>query len=184
MSELVSLARPYARAAYETARANDAVDEWDKFLRTAASVMADDSVSNRLHDPRFPCSWFKALLQKICQPFLGDHSERYLNVLLKNRRLNLLPAIYELFEKYRSEDEARMSVDVYSAFPLSEKQSLALEASLQRRFNQNIQLTTHVDEKLMGGLKICAGDVVIDCTVRQKVVKLIEQLNVKELLCH
>lgn len=184
MSELVSLARPYARAAYEIAQGSNAVDEWNAFLSTAARVMADDAVSERLHDPRFSRCWFGDLLQAICGPFLSEDRQRYLTVLLEKNRLNLLPAIYALFEKYRAKDEARLSVDVYGAFPLREDQRVALENSLQHRFNQKIQLTAHVDEKLMGGLKVCAGDVVIDCTVRQKIVKLIEQLNVKEVLCH
>ncbi|MHA7841328.1 MAG: F0F1 ATP synthase subunit delta [Gammaproteobacteria bacterium] len=184
MSEVVSLARPYARAAYELAQASATLDEWGLFLSTAAEVMASNDVSERLHDPRFPRDWFQELLQRICEPFLTDERQRYLNVLSKKDRLNLLPAIHDLFEAYRAKDEVRLSVDVYSAFPLNDHQKTALETSLQHRFKQTIQLTTHVDEKLLGGLKIRAGDVVVDCTIRQKIVKLIEQLNVKEALCH
>lgn len=180
MSELFPFARPYASAAYEVAKAEDDIAGWDIFLQTASQIITHPTLVPYLGDPRVSADWLENLLTTLCAPFLNEQRSRYLQLLLKKQRLNVLPAIYDLFEIYRAQQEGRLAVEIHSAFSLQDEQIDTLKTLLHNRFNQKIELTTHVDKQLMGGLKICAGDIVIDCTVRQKIVKLIEQLNIKE----
>lgn len=44
MAELSTLARPYAKAAFDYAKEQNAINEWETFLSVASSVVRDESL--------------------------------------------------------------------------------------------------------------------------------------------
>ena len=176
MAEKTTIARPYAQAVFELARSQGKLKAWSELLALAAANAADPQMQNLLSDPR----WGKDQLAKLCLELLGaslDATGRnFLHVLIANRRLGLLPEIATLFEAERAIAEGTLEAEVISAYPLSEPQQAKIAATLQARYGRSVSITARVDNPLLGGVLIRAGDSVIDGTVRGQLAKLANAL--------
>jgi F-type H+-transporting ATPase subunit delta len=171
-----TLARPYARAAFETARAANALGAWSQHLALAAAIAADPRVTGLLGDPRVKAEELPAL-------FLppGESAEStfggFIGTLAANRRLPLLPEIHALYEGFKREHERVLHVVVRTAVAIEPAQADALRAALKRRFQREIELETRVDAGVIGGAVIDAGDTVIDGSVRGGLARLAQALT-------
>lgn len=171
MSEPLTLARPYARAAFETARAHNALAAWSGNLGFAAQVMADARVSAVAGDPRLSQAELVGLLlspnESANSPFAA-----FLSLLVENRRVNLLADIVALFEELKRESERTIRVILRSAGEIPAPQAEAIKAALKKRFAREIELEQRIDPAVIGGAVIDAGDVVIDGSVRGRLDRL------------
>ena len=91
-----------------------------------------------------------------------------LKLLLEYGRVNALPEIADHFDALKAEVENTVDVTVTSAVPMSAEQQQAVKTALQARLGRNVSLSTEIDESLIGGAVIRAGDVVIDGSVRSR----------------
>jgi F-type H+-transporting ATPase subunit delta len=169
MSQALTLARPYARAAYALARDAGAAPQWSDALAFASQVAADPRVQALLGHPHLGRADAVALLSpESSSPAFGD----FLALLADNRRLPLLPEIAGLFEELRADAERIVKAKVTSATALQASELDGIKAALKRRFGREVELQTAVDESLIGGAVIDAGDVVIDGSLRSKLARL------------
>lgn len=173
MSELITLARPYAKAAFEFAKSESVIDQWSKDLMVAAGLAQDDKILNYFSRPDVPD---EDLVQLVCGENASEHYKNFVRLLVDNDRLSLLPEVAELYQYYLEQDSQALTVDVYSAVELTEAQKQAMTAALSKRTGKQISLNTQIDETLMGGARIHCGDLVIDGTLRGKVDRLKTQL--------
>jgi len=169
MSQTLTLARPYARAAFAVARDEAALPAWSQALAFAAHVSADPRVSVLLGDPRLADADAVALL---APSDAGEGFGRFLAMLAANRRLALLPEIAGLFDELRFEAEKVVKARVTSATALPAGELDTLKAALRKRFGREVEVETAVDESLIGGAVIDAGDMVIDGSLRGKLGRL------------
>lgn len=172
MSQALTLARPYARAAFAIARDAGASAQWSDALAFAARVSADPRVQSLLGHPQLSRGEAVALLSPGGD---GDASAlfgNFLEVLADNRRLLLLPEIVGLFEELRAEAERIVKAKVTSAAVLPAAELDSIKAALKRRFGREVELEIAVDESLIGGAVIDAGDVVIDGSLKSKLARL------------
>ncbi|MCI1730646.1 MAG: F0F1 ATP synthase subunit delta [Chiayiivirga sp.] len=170
MSHALTLARPYARAAFALAREHGRLAPWSNLLGFAASIAADARVQNLLGHPKLGLD---DVLELLLPP--GDidpNFRQFVAVLADNRRLSLLPDIAAQYEALRAEAEKVVNVTVTSAVPMGAGEVESLTAALKRRFGGEISLTQAVDAALIGGAVIDAGDVVIDGSLRGKLARL------------
>lgn len=171
MSEALTLARPYARAAFEVARAHDALAAWSGALALAGGVAADPRTHRLLSDPRISHDELVALHLPPDEQADGAFA-RFLGELARFRRLGLLPEIQAMFDALKRESESTLKVKVTSALALEPDEADKLKASLARRFGRNIDMEVHVDASLLGGVVIDAGNEVIDGSVRARLQSL------------
>ncbi len=172
MSELITLARPYAKAAFEFAKSESAVEQWSENLLVAAGLAQDEKILNYFSQPNVQT-------EDLVQLVSGDASDEYKNfirMLAENDRLSLLPEVAELYQYYLEQDSQSLTVDVFSAVELSDAQKQAMTAALSKRTGKQISLQTHIDNDMMGGARIHCGDLVIDGTLRGKVDRMKTQL--------
>ncbi|NUS37528.1 MAG: F0F1 ATP synthase subunit delta [Lysobacter sp.] len=169
MSQTLTLARPYARAAFAVARDENAYAVWSHALAFAARVAADPQVAALLGDPRLSDADAAALL---APPDASEAFQRFLSMLAGNRRLALLPEVAGLFEELRAEAERVVKARVTSAVPLPAGELDVLKAALRKRFGRDVEVETAVDPALIGGAVIDAGDVVIDGSLKGKLERL------------
>jgi F-type H+-transporting ATPase subunit delta len=169
MSQTLTLARPYARAAFGVARDERALPAWSQALAFAARVAADPRVAMLLGDPRLADADAAALL---APSDAGEGFGRFLATLAANRRLPLLPEIAGLFEELRAEAERVVKARVTSASELPVGELDSLKAALRKRFGRDVEVETAVDPSLIGGAVIDAGDVVIDGSLKGKLERL------------
>lgn len=175
VAQSITLARPYARAAFELAQGKGALAAWSQALSFAAEVAKDARVAALSHDPRVRARQLVALHLPQGVPADEDFS-RFLTELAENRRLPLLPEVAALFETYKRESASQLLVKVTSAMRLDAAQAEKLKASLKRRFKRDIELETEIDPSLLGGVKIDAGNEVIDGSARGRLKRLAHAL--------
>ncbi|SRR6056297_2756464 len=171
-----TLARPYARAAFELADKSGTADHWSRALGLAAQVAADPEAAALIGHPRVDAERLLSLFGDV----LGEHMDGpvrgFLDVLMHYRRLPLLPEIAAQYETLRRASEDRIKVRVTSAVELDETQRQKLADRLKQRFGSDVDMETEVDADLIGGLIVRAGDKVIDASVRGRLQQLGRQL--------
>jgi F-type H+-transporting ATPase subunit delta len=171
MSETLTLARPYARAAFDSARAGNALAAWSSSLIFSAQAVADARVGALVGNPRLSNDELVGLLLPPADA-AGSAFARFLSLLADNRRLALLPDIAALFEDYKREAERVLKVTLRSATEIPAPQADAIKVALAKRFGRDIELEQHIDPSVIGGAVIDAGDVVIDGSVRGRLARL------------
>lgn len=171
MTQPLTIARPYARAAFEIASADGTQNAWAEKLAFAAEVAAEPRVIALFGDPRVGVRTLASLFVRQGEP-ADSAFARFLGVLADNRRLRELPEIAALFEQMKREAEHVLKVHVRSAVPLDDGEAARLVEALKRRFNSDIQLERSIDPSVLGGAVIDAGETVIDGSLKTRLAKL------------
>ncbi|NKI36218.1 F0F1 ATP synthase subunit delta [Wenzhouxiangella sp. XN79A] len=171
-----TLARPYARAAFELADKAGTVDHWSRALGLAAKVAADPDAAALIGNPRMDAERLLALFGDVLGDNMDGPVRGFLDVLMHYRRLPLLPEIAAQYETLRRASEDRIKVRVTSAVEMDDAQRAKLADRLKQRFGSDIDMETEVDADLIGGLIVRAGDKVIDASVRGRLQQLGRQL--------
>ncbi len=177
MAALKTVARPYAKAAFEVARDQDLVLEWANMLSALAAVTKDVKFKVALGDPVYSTMEKVNVLVQVCEEVMIEQGKAFLLNLAENKRLTLLPVIFTLFQQFKLNFEKSVDVELTSAFELSAKQIQTLADSLAKRLDSTINVTNETDTSLIGGVVIRIGDLVIDGSVRGKLAKLVESVN-------
>ena len=177
MAELSTLARPYAKAAFEYAREKDALAQWSQQLATAAAVSADEGMDTVLDNPSLTDEQQAQTLNEVCGDATGREVKNFVSILASNKRLSLLPVICAQFELLKSNLEKSVDVEVVSAFDLNDATADKLAQVLGKKLEREVKVSTSTDQDLLGGVLIRAGDLVIDGSVRGRLNKLAEAMN-------
>jgi F-type H+-transporting ATPase subunit delta len=171
MAENVTIARPYAEAAFALAKSGAALAAWQGALARMAAVATDQQMLECIADPRIAPAALADLFLGVSGE-LSAEQKGFANLLVENRRLTVLPEISELFEQLKNAEEDTREAVVSSAFPLDEAQVKNLVADLERKFGCRIKATVEVAPELIGGVRIALGDQVIDASVRGKLAAM------------
>lgn len=176
MAENITLARPYAQAVFELARAQNDLKGWSEMLQFTAALAADAQVRALVGNPRVRKDQLAQLFLDVSGDRLNAGGQNFIKVLIENRRLNVLPEIASLYEAHRAEAEGTLQAQVVSAYPLSEEQQRKIASSLQGRFKRTVKLSNSVDKALLGGVIIRAGDSVMDGSARGQLERMAQIL--------
>ena len=176
MAEKATIARPYARAAFEHARAAGALPAWSEMLAEASRVVEHPDVQVLLSSPDVTAGQLAALIAEACGDRLDQGGRNFIGVLAENHRLDLLPEITAEFNEHRAELENVAEVSVVSAVPLDDAQRTRLESALRNRFGREVRMSCEVDPDLLGGAVIRSGDLVIDGSLKSRLERLRTQL--------
>jgi F-type H+-transporting ATPase subunit delta len=177
MAELSTLARPYAKAAFEYANAQGALANWSAMFATLAGVVAQETVSQQLSSPALTAEQQSQFLLNLCGDVLDTGASNFVKILAANKRLMLLPAIRDQFEQLKAQQERTVDVDITSAFELDAAMQEKLATALKSKLSRDVKVHASVDASLIGGVLIRAGDTVIDSSVRGRLAKLAEAMN-------
>jgi F-type H+-transporting ATPase subunit delta len=177
MAELSTLARPYAKAAFEYARTAGALSDWSAQLAVAASVSADDKMAAILASPAYTAEQMADTMIDVCGDELQSGGVNFIRVLAANKRLSLLPEISRMFDQYKANQEKSIDVEVLSAFEQEHSTEKNLAEVLSKKLEREVRVDSKLDQSLLGGVLIRAGDLVIDGSVRGRLNKLAEAMN-------
>jgi len=176
MSELATLARPYAEAVFKRAKESGNSQEWSDNLAFLSAIMQDEGLAAIVNNPRVEEDKLTALLLEICQDQVTGEANNFLKLLIENGRLKLAPQIAELFEKYKAEDEGYVDVDVITAYALTKVEEKSFATSLAKLLNKKVNITASIDKSLMGGYLVKAGDTVIDGSISGQLQQLAKSI--------
>jgi F-type H+-transporting ATPase subunit delta len=174
--ERATIARPYAKAAFECAREANAFGQWSQGLRVAAEIVTDPRVASLIKDPEWPVPEVARLITDVAAPQFDAAMQNFIRVLAENHRLLLLPEIAAHYESERAAVENTIDVEVISAVPLSAAQAGKLAAALTSRLKRRVRMQNSVDAALLGGAVIRAGDLVIDGSLKGRLERLETEL--------
>ncbi len=177
MAEIATIARPYANAVFEIAKRKRSIDAWSRELAIVAAVSEEPAIKDVIDSPAATSLQKSNTLARVCGDDLSREGKQFVQVLAHNKRLHLLAEISAQFEALRAQEQASLEVEVVSAYPMDDAEQKRLIDALARRFEREILMTSRVDESLLGGAIIRAGDTVIDGSVKGKLEKLSETLQ-------
>lgn len=176
MSSLTTLARPYAKAAFQIAQSEKDLPQWDEMLALAASIAGDATVSKLLQNPEVSAEQAQGLISDAAGDNFDARFRGYLTVLAENGRLPLLGEIRAIYARLRERAERRLVARVVSAVGLSEDQGERMSRALSKRFDADVELQNEIDPGVIGGAVIYAGDEVIDGSLKGRLRKLEQSL--------
>ena len=177
MAERATVARPYAKAAFEYARDSNALPRWSEALAMAAQIVADPRVAGLTKSPAVTADQLVDFIAGIAGSKSDPHTQSFLRLLAENHRLLVLPEIAAHYEALRSAFENIVDVDVISAVPLNAAQAEKLKAALGTRLKRQIRMQNSVDPTLLGGAVVRAGDLVIDGSLKGRLERLTTELT-------
>jgi F-type H+-transporting ATPase subunit delta len=164
MASVHTLARPYARAAFDLAKAANALPEWSQKLGFVARITEADEVRALIGNPRLGAAELGKLVMPQGEPADSGFA-RFIGHVAGNRRLPAMAEIAQQFDALKRDEERVLRVVARTAVPLAAAQADALKASLKKRFARDIELANVIDESVIGGAVLDAGGVVIDGSV-------------------
>lgn len=176
MSDLTNIARPYAKAAFDFAVEQKALDAWQQMLFFAAEVAKNEQVVAVLRTTGFAEKQAELFIQ-VCGEQLNEHGQNFIKVMAENHRLLALPEVFTSFAVLKAEYDKEITADVVSATELTEAQQQKLIAALSQRLARKVKLNCSVNPDVVGGMLIKAGDMVIDGSVRGKLDRLATALQ-------
>ena len=176
MAEAATIARPYAKAAFQTARDSGSLADWSRALQVSAGMSLNARIAERLSDPEFGEDEVVKMFAGLGGEKIDQRWQNFVRLLAENKRLELLGEITQQYELLRAQFEGELDVEVISAVALSEQQKTTMAASLKKRFKRDVRVTNAVDPSLLGGAVIRAGDEVIDGSIKGRLQRLATDL--------
>ena len=177
MSELLTQSRPYAEAIFDIAKEEQTLDAWVSDLSIVVSAMQEEAVKILINTPdlsqRNKAEIFTSL-------FEGEISKKVSNFVLvigQANRINLLESVLESFKRLVALEKNQKNVMVASSYSLEQDQLDKIQTALQKRTGSEINISTHLDKSLIGGIKISYEDQVIDLSLKNKLEALRAQLR-------
>lgn len=177
-------ASPFAKAAYEVARDEAELDDWQLKLEQLSQVLEDPELKKLPHDPRLSQEKLKAIMSDVMDELEATPSQRNLvNLMIKEKKLSLMPWVFKGFVQERKKAEAAArnelpaDVTIVSATELTAQQVDNLKVMLKKRFNTSAEPELQVDPDLIGGIKLIIGDRVYDQTIKGQLERMKDHLN-------
>jgi len=177
MSELVTAARPYARAVFELASADKRLPEWSDALELIAGIAMHAEMIPVLDNPALTRQQKSDVIIAVAGDQLDQQAQNLLKVMAENDRLMLLPEVAALYEKMRADAEGSVEAELISAYEVTPEQQQSIADSLKKRLGRDVRLDVQIDKDLLGGVIVKAGDLVIDGSIKGRLEQLTSALS-------
>ena len=177
MAENLTIARPYADAAFEQAKGANALGPWLEALDRFAAIVADPSLKELISSPNMTDQQLYELVVGVGGKDVSADQQNFVRILIENDRLRVLPEIRDLFVDKKNEHEGVLEADIASAFPIDDATLAQLKTDLEARFKARLDIKVRLDPELIGGVRIAVGDEVIDTSVRGKLANMATALK-------
>ncbi|MBH32508.1 MAG: hypothetical protein CMD90_02540 [Gammaproteobacteria bacterium] len=177
MSELTTIARPYAKALMMHAKEKNNLDNYFEMLSNLKQVVENKEMKKILNDDRLDMDSKMKTLLIVVDEFIDEDFRRFISCLAQNDRTTVIPEIFKLFEDLMLEEKNLVRVVIETAYEIEDKNLKLISKSLENRFNKKIEINQKIDPSLIAGAIIRADDLVIDGSLREKLRKLETQIH-------
>ena len=172
MADNASIARPYAKAVFDLATETSTQDDWSSVLESLTAIAEDEEFGKAVNSPQVKPEQIEELILGVLGDKLPEGGNNFVKLLTQNGRLESLPDVQQQYTLLLAESRKSIEAEVLTARPLSADQKTNLTDALQTRLGVAVSLVETVDESLIGGAIVKAGDLVIDGSARGRVEKL------------
>lgn len=178
MADLSNIARPYAQAIFALAHEAGELEHWSESLNLLQEIVGNPDMEKVVNDPRITRQQVQDLVLELGGNAFSEPVKNLIRLVAQNRRWNVVPSITRLYEQLRAESEGIVEAELETAFPVSPEQSELVSSALENALGQKIRLNSRVNQDLIGGAVIRAGDWVIDGSIQARLAKLATTLGV------
>ena len=176
MLENSTIARPYATAVFELAQETGQVEEWSATLELLGMLAADSNMRQLMTNPKVSREQLRDLVFDVCGDRLSGPGRNLARLLVQADRLQYAQNIKTQFEQMRATAEGKVDVEVVTAYSLDEQQQDSIAGTISERLGKQVNISTSVDEALIGGAVIRAGDSIVDASLRGRLAQLHNEL--------
>lgn len=180
MAEKSTIARPYAEAVFAVAKDSGQLKEWSDLLQTVNMIAANEDMQSMIGNTSVNKEQIAQLIIDVAsasdKSIVSEQGSNLVKLLAENRRLNVIAEITEQYETLKAEAEKSIEAEIVSAVEVSATQQSLIAEKLKTRLGREVSLKCTIDESLMGGAIIKAGDMVIDGSVSGQLNKLSVEL--------
>lgn len=176
MADRLTIARPYAKAAFAKAQADGRLASWSGALARAAAAVGDERVRALFGSPKVTPEQLSQFIAGIAGDELDAFGRNFIAVLAEAKRLPFLPEIAQIFDQLKDDAERVVDVQITSAAPLGAEEA-KIVAALEQRFARKVRVEASVDPDLIGGAVVRAGDLTIDGSVKARLARLARELT-------
>ena len=179
----ITAARPYAAALIDIGKESETVPViYDELMALVDLYNTNREFRGFFTSPRLdPDEKFRVL--KIA---LGDEISKtvlgLLHVLIQKGREPLLDNIAGQFERFKDYAEGKVHAHVLTARALSDGEKAEIQAKVAMKTKKIVVLHVQMDPGLIGGTIIRVGDLVVDGSLKRKLMALRKELVAKERL--
>ena len=177
MIELTPLARPYAKALFESAIESNSIDEMAVELKTMAAAAKTKGIINTIENPTLSRKEIVEILVNLFEESVSDTAKKLIEILAENKRLNLLEPIYSIYQDLLEKHKEQKSIEVFVAVEPGDEAKESIEQKLKSTYGKDANIYFSKDPAMMGGLSIKIGDETLDLSIKGKINKLVNQLN-------
>jgi F-type H+-transporting ATPase subunit delta len=177
MIELTPLARPYAKALFESAIESNSIDEMAVELKTMAVAAKTEGVINTIENPTLSRKEIVEILVNLFEESVSETAKKLIEILAENKRLNLLEPIYSIYQDLLEKHKEQKSIEVFVAVEPGDEAKESIEQKLKSTYGKDANIYFSKDPTMMGGLSIKIGDETLDLSIKGKINKLVNQLN-------
>lgn len=177
MAELATIARPYAEAVFELAKETDHFEQWSEQLGFLTAIVEDTAIKTVMGNPQVDKKTLTHLLLAICAEQIDTAGQNLVRLLIDNHRLAITPQLTIQYEQLKADYQQRIPVQITSSHAVTPAQQQAIEATLKARLGKTVDLNVILDESLIGGWLIHAGDEVIDLSIKGRLQQLANELR-------
>lgn len=171
MAEHITIARPYAKAAFEFANEHYSVARWSEFLAILSEISKNEKINAIFHSD-LKSDKIVDVIKALCGDKCDQFGDNFVRVMAENKRLVVLPDVFALFQRYCAEKELIADVEVVSATALTEVQLKNISLAMEKRLSKRVQLVCKIDQTLISGFIIRVDDVVIDNSIKGRLERL------------
>ena len=172
MAELATIARPYAEALFQAAKADaPATAAW---LEELAAIAANDQLRQFADNPKVTVDQVFDTVTGVAKSKLSEQGRQFLRLVIENGRLAAVPEIARQFNILKNAQAGRSDAVVQSAFDMDAAAVSGLSGVLEKRFGRKLNLRVELKPELIGGVRVVVGDEVLDTSIKAR----LEQMKV------
>ena len=177
MADNASIARPYAKAVFDLATEIGNQDDWSNTLESLAVIAQDEEFGKAVNSPQVKPEQLEEVVLGLLGKNMPEGGDNFIKLLTQNGRFEALPEVQQQYAVLLAESRESIEAEVLTALPLSAAQKKSLTAALKARLGVSVSIVETIDESLIGGAIVKAGDLVIDGSAKGRVEKLAIALN-------
>ncbi len=170
-------ARRYAQAVFQLGKENGTLERWSEDLAVLSSIANEPQLLEYLLSPNHSEDEKVALTDRALAE--GQPEARTLaRMLIQRRRVKIISDIADAFTELLLEERGIAIADVTTAVALDAESEKRLKDQLGTIVGRTIELRTHVDPSIIGGIVARVGDTLIDGSISNRLRRLHERLAV------
>ena len=177
---MLEIAQNYASALLSIAIDDNKVIDYQKEVKELMKIIKDNPDFLLLLDSRFlSVEERKQEVDKILVNFSADVIN-FIKIIVSHNRVNYLEDILQGFNTLCNENRDIVEGLIYTAFPIDEKTLNKIKKKISQIEHREVDLITHIDPSLIGGVKVVINSHVYDGSVKNRIEKMQIDLSRKE----